>query len=369
MHDPSLTVPDQIREGVSTSGAKRNWPMNCWWVVAHGSELGSTPVMRWVLEMPVALYRTADGKPVALHNRCPHRWAPLSMGAVRGDDLVCPYHGMQFAPSGQCVKVPTQDHTPGAIRVRSFPIEERYGFLWLWTGDPGRADPALIPEELSFLADSKWHMVWGYLSVRGNYMQLKENVLDLTHFAFLHAKSLQITDWNKPPKVETTDTTVTYRQYFEMQPLAPVYAEPAGKPVGKRANRESWGRYLGPSSHCAGIDMHDPEPGPEGLTDFSLRVVHLTTPVSIARTHYFWAFARDHGVPYDYESSRAGAAIVFGEDVTMVEASQAMAQRSIDQENAIEFSVAADRAAIEARRRVEALIRAEQAVVQAVTAK
>jgi glycine cleavage system aminomethyltransferase T/nitrite reductase/ring-hydroxylating ferredoxin subunit len=149
---------------------------------------------RWVLELPLALYRRANGDPVALHNRCPHRWAPLSLGEVAGDDLVCPYHGLQYSPSGQCVKVPTQSQTPSAIRVRAFPAVERHGFVWIWTGDVDRADPALVPDDLAYLQSPNWHVVWGYKAVNGNYMQLKENVLDLTHFAFLHRKSLGVTD-------------------------------------------------------------------------------------------------------------------------------------------------------------------------------
>jgi vanillate O-demethylase monooxygenase subunit len=93
-------APDPVREGISTSGPERNWPYNSWWVAAHASELTQQPMLRWVLEMPLALYRTEAGDPVALHNRCPHRWAPLHMGEVSGADLICPYHGMQFAPSG-----------------------------------------------------------------------------------------------------------------------------------------------------------------------------------------------------------------------------------------------------------------------------
>lgn len=364
MENPSLTAPPAVREGISTSGLVRNWPQNCWWVAAHGSEITDRPVLRWVLETPVALYRKTNGDPVALHNRCPHRWAPLSMGEVAGDDLVCPYHGSQFAPDGRCVKVPTQNSAPSSLQVRSYPAIERYGFIWVWTGSVDLADPELIPTDLAFLSDPKWHTVWGYKPVNGNYMQIKENVLDLTHFAFLHKKSLGITGWDRPPAVEVTEARVTFRQLFHMAPLPPVYAIPAGKPPGKPINRDNWGTLVSPAVNYGAVDMHDPNPGPNGLERFSMRIVHLTTPVSISRTHYFWAFARDHGEPYDYEAMRAGADVVFGEDIAMVEATQAMAQCSIDQEHAVEVSVTADRAAIEGRRKVAALVAAEQALLK-----
>jgi vanillate O-demethylase monooxygenase subunit len=84
----------------------------------------------------------------------------------------------------------------------------------------------------------------------------------------------------------------------------------------------------------------------------------------MGRTHYFWAFARDHGAPYDYDAMRASADIVFGEDIAIVETTQAMAQCAVDHENALEVSVVADRAAIEGRRKIAALVAAEQGLLK-----
>lgn len=360
MTNPASVAPDRIREGVSTGGGGRNWPKDCWWVAAHGSEVSDKPVLRWILELPIAIYRKADGELAALHNRCPHRWAPLSMGEVVGDDLACPYHGMRFAPSGQCTLVPTQEKTPSAIRVQAFPVIERYGFVWVWTGDSGKADPALIPDELAYLDGERWHMVWGYKAVNANYMQIKENVLDLTHFAFLHKNSLQVEGWDRAPKVELTEDRVTYRQLFDMAPLPPVYAVPAGKQIGKPVNRDNYGSQLTAGAHHAAVDMHDPDPGADGLEYFKMRIVHLTTPVAIGKTHYYWAMARDHGEPYDYAQMRGMADVVFGEDIAMLEATQEMACRSIDQEDALEFSVTADHAGVEGRRKIAKAMAQEQ---------
>src|SRR5437588_10765396 len=79
-----------------------NYPRNQWWVVATSSEITREPRQRWVLDLPVVLYRREDGGPVALDDRCPHRWAPLSKGWLDGDELVCGYHGLRFAPEGNC---------------------------------------------------------------------------------------------------------------------------------------------------------------------------------------------------------------------------------------------------------------------------
>lgn len=360
MDDPGKYAPEPVREGVSTTGPERNWPLNSWWVAAHASEVSDKPVMRWICELPIAIYRGEDGKVAALHNRCPHRWAPLHKGTVEGNDLVCPYHGFQFGPTGQCVKVPTQEKTPPAIRVRSFPVEERYGFIWIWTGDLEKADPDLIPDDLAYLSDPAWHICWGYKSVNGNFMQMKENVLDLTHFAFLHKNSAQIAGWDRAPKVELSPGRVTYRLLFDREPLPAMYAFPARKKPGKPVDRDNWGTQLSPGAHHGAVDMYDPDPEPDGYERFSLRIIHLTTPVSIGKSHYYWAFARDHGDPFDYDAMRAQADVIFGEDIEMVEASQEMARASIDHENAVEFSVQADRAAIEGRRLVAAMVKKER---------
>ena len=81
---------------------------NAWYVAAWGTELGSEPLGRTLLDVPVVLYRMADGRPVGLENRCCHRGLPLSMGVVRGDQIECGYHGLRFAADGQCIAVPGQ---------------------------------------------------------------------------------------------------------------------------------------------------------------------------------------------------------------------------------------------------------------------
>jgi len=83
--------------------------------------------------------------------------------------------------------------------------------------------------------------------VAANYMLLKENVLDLTHFGYVHASTFKITDWTNPPQVTTDGDTVTYRQYFERSPLPPIFAEPLGLPAGTPFNRDNYGSFVSPA--------------------------------------------------------------------------------------------------------------------------
>ena len=106
-----------------------NYPTGAWWVAATAGEVSTAPCQKWILGRPVVLYRAADGGVVALDDRCPHRWAPLSLGKVIGDNIACPYHGFRFGPDGRCVHIPTQSVVPTVARVHSYPVREAGPFI------------------------------------------------------------------------------------------------------------------------------------------------------------------------------------------------------------------------------------------------
>ncbi|MBB1163233.1 Rieske 2Fe-2S domain-containing protein, partial [Aquariibacter albus] len=121
---------------------------NAWVVAALSSEVGPEALFhRTLLDTPVLIYRKADGTPVALHDRCPHRFAPLHLGRRIGDEVACLYHALRFDCSGQCTHNPHGNgQIPAAAQVRSFPLLERHGFLWIWMGEPAAARPEALPD-------------------------------------------------------------------------------------------------------------------------------------------------------------------------------------------------------------------------------
>lgn len=104
---------------------------NAWYVAAHSRELGSEPIARTMLGTSIVLYRKCDGAPVALRNACGHRLAPLVMGQVIDDGLQCAYHGAVFDETGRCVSFPGEREVPERCSVASYPVVERYGFVWI----------------------------------------------------------------------------------------------------------------------------------------------------------------------------------------------------------------------------------------------
>ena len=85
---------------------------NAWYVAAWDHELSRSMLRRIVLDEPVVLFRTTEGKPVALEDRCCHRQAQLSMGKLVGNVVVCPYHGLQYDTIGRCIFVSLK---PGSV--------------------------------------------------------------------------------------------------------------------------------------------------------------------------------------------------------------------------------------------------------------
>jgi phenylpropionate dioxygenase-like ring-hydroxylating dioxygenase large terminal subunit len=113
------------------SALKRFWTLAC-----TSETLRNKPVACVVLGEHLVLFRTSKGDVVALHNRCPHRGAPLSEGWVEKDHVVCPFHGWHFDEHGQCVKQPGCAETPIAkvCHVKHYPVCESQGFVWVYLG-------------------------------------------------------------------------------------------------------------------------------------------------------------------------------------------------------------------------------------------
>src|SRR5690606_34546041 len=112
-----------------------------------------------------------------------------SRGRREGDCLRCMYHGLKFDRSGQCVEIPAQDRIPPNARVRVFPVEERHRWVWIWMGDPARADPSLIPDT-HWLDDPQWRSLEGYTHYSTDYLLIADNLLDLAHLPYVHPTTL-----------------------------------------------------------------------------------------------------------------------------------------------------------------------------------
>jgi vanillate O-demethylase monooxygenase subunit len=276
----------------STSAPDTNFPLNCWYVVATTDEIDGKLNARRVLGRPVVLYRRSTGEVTALDDRCAHRAAPLSLGTVVDDCVVCPYHGFSYDASGACVNVPSQAHVPYGAKVRRHPTVEAGGLVWIWLGDPGRIQ-AQEPPDVPALAAPGWTVQGGDLQIAANYMLLHDNALDRTHFPFVHPHRIHRGYVEGPPplQIEVTETTVSYSRTFDPAPLTGWQQEATGLPAeGSYVQRET-GTFVSPALHIDEMDIV----GPDGSV-FRSQFIRAFTPIDSGRTRIIWRAARNYAV-------------------------------------------------------------------------
>ena len=266
--------------------------LNCWYVAGLSNSISRNITSRRLLGTDVALYRTLAGEPVAVRNRCPHRSFPLAKGRLEGDLLVCGYHGMQFDRSGRCVNMPSMPITPSNASVRSFPVVENAPLVWIWMGDPDLADEALIPDT-HWLGSPLWKSVSGSFHMKSDYVSMHENLLDQTHFPFLHPGAIGTPEYARSKlRVRQEGEVIIIDRELKNSPPPGVYAMPTGL-TGKPVHRYSVARFASPALHTAFATIVDPSP-PEGAqADYRFNITHVFTPETQGSIHYWWFNSRD----------------------------------------------------------------------------
>lgn len=299
--------------------ADRHTPLvrNCWYVAALSADLGADPMAADVAGVPVALFRLPDGRAVALHDRCAHRGFPLSRGRVRGDTLVCGYHGIAYGADGHAACVPADDRAAAraAMRVSAFALVERPPFLWLWPGAPEAADPARIPEH-PWLSDPGWAFAMGMTDIEANYLGLHENLLDTTHFSFLHAGNVGTPAYATAPIDLMVDGDRVRQVRVLDGDVLPGLYDRAMDLVGKPVRRTTDSRFVSPGWHEAHAEVVDPAPRAGRPSRYRTKILHAITPTAQDRTRYWWAIARDYRTDEAQVSEMMRAAIIeaFEED-------------------------------------------------------
>jgi vanillate O-demethylase monooxygenase subunit len=338
-----------------------NFLRNTWYMAGWSREIGDALISRRIAGSPVLLYRATDGSVVAMTDRCPHRFAPLSLGTREGDAVTCGYHGLTFDRSGICVRNPYGNKIPNGADVTTYPVVEQHGIVWLWLGDLAHADPLLVPN-FSMLAEAPGSStLTGYTRMLANYEFGTDNLMDLSHIEFVHKGSFagagvifagahqvrQVgetlhSDWWMPEVKAPPHTAGIYPpdmitdHWLDMRWNAPasMYLQVGATPTSK--------------------------PREEGIT---VHQAHILSPEADGTTHYFWAstYAAGPGIPDMAETLTSLFMTAFDdEDKPMIEAAYAnlegedfWARRPV--------SLGIDQGGTRARRLIEAKLRKEGA--------
>ncbi|GGX95591.1 Rieske 2Fe-2S domain-containing protein [Massilia dura] len=305
------------------------FPRNTWYVACTPDEIVDRPLGRRICGERLVFYRGADGKVAALEDFCPHRGAPLSLGFVRDGQLVCGYHGLQMGCNGKTVAMPGQ-RVQGFPCIRSYPVVERYGFIWVWPGDAAQADPASI-HHLEWADNPEWAYGGGLYHINCDYRLMIDNLMDLTHETYVHASSIGQKEIDEAPVNTRVEDEEVITSRFMENVMAPPFWRAALRanslPEDAPVDRWQICRFTAPSHvmievgvALAGRGGYDAPPEVKA----SSVVVDFITPETATSHWYFWGMARNFK-PQDTELTaaiRTGQGKIFGEDRDMLEQQQ-----------------------------------------------
>lgn len=164
---------------------------NLWYAVLESKEIPKNePVGFTRLGERMIFWRDEAGMAHCFFDKCAHRGASLALGDIVDGHARCPFHGLEYDGSGRCVKIPANGRdapVPPAFRMRSYPVFEGWGWVFIWWGD-GEPDPAEPP----YFEDLKGFKRWA--SVRdpwnNHYTRVAENQIDVAHLPFVHHNTI-----------------------------------------------------------------------------------------------------------------------------------------------------------------------------------
>jgi vanillate O-demethylase monooxygenase subunit len=281
---------------------------NSWYCASWSSDLKDRPVGIKILNEDIVLFRKNDGAVAALSGICPHRFALLGRGQVVGNNIECPYHGLQFNGLGQCAHNPHGSAIPSAAKLRVYPLVEKFGACWIWMGDPSAATPETIPS-FDFVSNRhKWAGLTGCWRVEANYQIVLDNLLDLTHAAYIHRATVGVNRDNFVGETKMDyefsmkDGVVHSDYVFRNTPLTPFVALFADMPVGDIHTPMA----LYPASTLI-LDMGVSKPGQPKSEGVLFPSAHFIVPETETTSHYFFATFRNAKLNDDKITEAMGA--------------------------------------------------------------
>lgn len=166
-----------------------------WYLFAESRAIRRRPIVKTMFGRDLVAFRTAAGQVAVMDARCSHAGADLGSGCVVGETIQCPFHGWRYGADGRCVGIPSGSAIPEFARQKSYAVQERHGFVFLFNGatpsfplpwfDDVEPEAMAASRPFAFTAPTPWPSVTGH-------------AFDLQHFLHVHDRRLV-----EPPVIDT----------------------------------------------------------------------------------------------------------------------------------------------------------------------
>ena len=193
------------------------------------------PVRLKLLSEKLVAFRDSQGQLGAVDEFCAHRGVSLWFGRNEHGGIRCPYHGWKYDVRGQCVEVPSEPAESGycdKIKLKSYPLIERGGVIWIYMGPPELQPP---PPEWEFATVPARQSFTTKRLQESNWLQALEGGIDSSHVSFLHSGALNSDPLFKGAKGNQYNLT-------DLKPVFEVVPAEGGLYIGARRNAEA-GHY------------------------------------------------------------------------------------------------------------------------------
>ena len=334
---------------------------NAWYVAGWASEFGDDLSRVTILDQNIVMFRASSGDVVAMQDSCPHRLLPLSMGRRIGDSIECGYHGMTFDCAGKCIRVPGQDNLPASADVVTYRVHQKHDIVWIWMGDPTKADPSEI-FDLPQFTDPAWDAHQGdALHLKSNYLNVAENLVDPAHVSFVHPTTLgNAASADVPVHADTSgEVIIAWRWIRDAEPIG--FFKAFG---GFTGNVDRWHYYNLHLPSVAVIDfgsaaVEDNLAEDERDKGVRLFAIHFLTPVTGDYTIDRWMHLRNTAINDEAVSQELDELFktAFAEDVAILEAIQIEEDRP---QTRRPVRIAIDKGPLIYRKRINDLIEKEE---------
>jgi vanillate O-demethylase monooxygenase subunit len=217
---------------------------------------------------------------------------------IEGNEIRCLYHGAKYNAKGELTEMPSVQSCP-KVSIRRYPVRVSGPVVWVWMGDLGAEDDALLPRT-PWLESPDWGHVTGFCPAESNWLLLAENLMDLTHLAFLHNATLNIpkTYAKVLPKIEKSGDMFTYYRENPADHHRSPFFRPALSDQLEKAGYESKSitTFVSPALSYGGGSFLVKDTDLTEQPEYIFRISHFLTPETQNRTSYRYIFSRNYAL-------------------------------------------------------------------------